>query len=580
MTATGPTFPAANGTGTRRLRATAVAVCFPALVLGVALCLSRSDAGEAPPPPIVFDLMEGAGVDFVVEPSRTERCHQPETMISGVALLDYDNDGRLDIYLLSGATMPGLQKTEPVHQNRLFRNLGGWRFEDVTDRAGVQGRGYTHGVAAADFDGDGDADLFVAGLRENILYRNRGDGRFEDVTAAAGLARPDPRYGTLWAVAAAFFDYDRDGWLDLFVSNYCVWDPATEPFCGPQGKQDYCHPRHYQGLPNSLYRNNGDGTFADVSATSGIRAHIGKGMGLGVADFDDDGWIDVYVANDTLPGFHFRNLGNGRFAEIGIEAGNAYTYYGAAVSGMGVDARDVDNDGRPDVFVAALLNESMPFYLNRGSNMFEEMTAPSGLARITRTKTGWSTGVYDFNNDGWKDIFVASGDVMDPRGVVGDKVPQPNTLLMNLGQGRFEDASKSAGEEFSRRRAVHRGAAFGDLDGDGRVDAVVTALSGATELWRNVSPAAGNWLRILATGAGGNRDAIGTKISINTASGSQHNHVNTAVGYGCASERHVHFGLGKDSLVKQLKVTWPGGAVQTLEDVPANQVLTLREPGR
>ena len=571
--------PTALEVGNRRFRVAAVLLCLPLLVL-VGGGATRSGAAEREYQPIVFERMADSGIDFVVEPSRTENCHQPETMISGVALLDYDNDGRLDIYLVSGATMPGLEKTEPRHHNRLFRNLGGWRFEDVTGRAGVQGRGYTHGVAAADFDGDGDTDLFVAGLRENILYRNEGDGRFTDVTAAAGLAGRDPKYGTLWSVAAAFLDYDRDGRLDLFVSNYCVWDPKTEPACGPEGKRDYCHPRHYEGLPNSLYRHNGDGTFTDVSAASGIRTHIGKGMGLGVADFDDDGWIDVYVANDTLPGFHFRNLGDGRFAEIGVEAGNAYTYYGAAVSGMGVDARDVDNDGRPDVFVAALLNESMPFYLNQGNNVFEEMTAPSGLARITRLKTGWSTGVYDFNNDGWKDIFVASGDVMDPRGSLGEKVPQPNTVLVNLGQGRFEDASETAGEEFRRRRAVHRGAAFGDIDQDGRVDAVVTALEGATELWRNVSPAANHWLRILAIGSRGNRDAIGAKISVTTASGAQHNHVNTAVGYGCASERHVHFGLGKDSLVKQLRVIWPSGAAQTLENIPADQVVTVREADR
>jgi hypothetical protein len=563
-----------------RARGTICPTALALLLLAGGRGAGSSGAAEREYQPIVFELMANTGVDFVVEPSRTENCHQPETMISGVALLDYDNDGRLDIYLVSGATMPGLEKTEPRHYNRLFRNLGGWRFEDVTERAGVQGRGYTHGVAAADFDGDGDTDLFVAGLRENILYRNEGDGHFTDVTAAAGLARRDPKYGTLWSVAAAFFDYDRDGRLDLFVSNYCVWDPKTEPACGPQGKRDYCHPRHYEGLPNSLFHNNGDGTFTDVSAASGIRAHIGKGMGLGVADFDDDGWIDIYVANDTLPGFHFRNLGDGRFAEIGIEAGDAYTYYGAAVSGMGVDARDVDNDGRPDVFVAALLNESMPFYLNRGNNMFEEMTAPSGLARITRLKTGWSTGVYDLNNDGWKDIFVASGDVMDPRGSLGEKVPQPNTVLVNLGQGRFENASETAGEEFRRRRAVHRGAAFGDIDQDGRVDAVVTALEGATELWRNVSPAANHWLRILAIGANGNRDAIGTKTSVTTASGTQYNHVNTAVGYGCASERHVHFGLGKDSLVKQLKLTWPSGAAQILENIPADQVVTVREADR
>lgn len=565
-----------------RPRVAAPLVLVSALAAGLAV--GRGPAARAEGPayePIVFELQGGSGLDsFVVEPSRTEKTHQPETMISGVALLDYDGDGRLDAYLLSGASMPGLEKALPAHQNRLFRNLGGLRFEDVTERAGVQGRGYTNGVAVADYDGDGDSDLFVAGLRENILYRNRGDGRFEDVTAAAGLSRPDPKYGTLWSVAAAFFDYDRDGWLDLFVSNYCVWNPDTEPACGPAGKRDYCHPRHYEGLPNSLYRNRGDGSFEDVSEATGIRAHVGKGMGIGVADFDDDGWLDLYVANDTLPGFHFRNLGGKRFQEIAVEAGNAYTYYGAAVSGMGVDARDIDNDGRTDVFVTAMLNEAFPLYINQGANVFEEQTAPSGLARITRQKTGWSTGVYDFNNDGWKDILVASGDVMDPRGVLGEKVRQPNTLLANLGGARFADAAATAGEAFRTRRGVHRGAAFGDLDGDGRVDAVVTALEGPTELWRNVSAPGNNWLRVRIEGSHGNRDGIGTRISVTTASLTQHNHVTTAVGYGSASEPHVHFGLGKDALVTQLKVTWPGGATQTLANVPVNQVLTLREPER
>jgi hypothetical protein len=557
------------------------------LAAGLALTLlasglrpARSAEGKAPPsyPPIVFELVGDSGLDFVVEPSRTEKCHQPETMISGVALLDYDGDGLLDVYLLSGATMPGLEKTLPAHRNRLFRNKGGLRFEDVTARAGVEGHGYTNGVAAADYDGDGHTDLFVAGLRGNILYHNRGDGTFEDVTNAAGLARPDPKYGTLWSVAAAFFDYDGDGRLDLLVSNYCVWNPDTEPACGPAGKRDYCHPRHYEGLPNSLYRSRGDGTFEDVSVATGIRAHVGKGMGIGLADFDDDGWLDFYVANDTLPGFHFHNLGGKRFEEIAVQAGNAYTYYGAAVSGMGVDARDMDNDGRPDVFVTAMLNEAFPLYLNQGKNVFEETTAPSGLAKITRQKTGWSTGVYDFNNDGWKDILVASGDVMDPRGAMGERVPQPNTLLVNLGRARFADAAATAGEDFRARRAVHRGAAFGDLDGDGRVDAVVTALDGPTELWRNVSPGGNHWLRVLAKGRGGNRDAIGTRIGATSESLTQANQVNTAVGYGSASEPHVHFGLGRDTMVKQLRIRWPGGAEQTLENVAADQVLTLQEP--
>jgi hypothetical protein len=342
--------------------------------------------------------------------------------------------------------------------------------------------------------------------------------------------------------------------------------------------RDYCHPKHYEGLPNSLFRNGGDGTFTDVSEASGIRSHIGKGMGLGVADFDEDGWIDVYVANDTVPAFHFRNAQDGRFEEIGIESGSAYTYYGAAVSGMGVDARDVNNDGLPDVFVAAMTNEAMPFYINRGDNIFDEATAPSRLAMLTRQKTGWSAGIYDFNNDGWKDIFVASGDVMDPRGFLGDRVPQPNTLLVNIGGAKFTSAGETAGEEFRTRRAVHRGAAFGDIDGDGRVDAVVTALSGATEVWRNVTPGGNHWLRVRAIGTKGSRDATGTRITITTASGRQYNHVNTAVGYGCASEPHVHFGLGKDSVVEQMKVTWPSGVTQVLENIEADQVITIREP--
>jgi len=564
---------AAGGT-----RVAALVQCLVLLLLTSSVGSSLGTAEEPEYEPIVFELMKGTGVDVMVEPSRTENCHQPETMISGVALFDYDNDGRLDVYIVNGATMPGLAKTRPEHDNRLFRNLGDWRFEDVTEKAGVRGRGYTHGVAVGDYDNDGDEDLFVAGLRENILYRNRGDGSFEDVTKPAGLGRPDPDYGTLWSVGAAFFDYDRDGWPDLFVSNYCVWDPETEPACGPAGKRDYCHPKHYRGLPNSLFHNEGDGTFRDVSAVSGIRSHIGKGMGLGVADFDDDGWTDVYVANDTVPAFHFRNMHDGRFEEIGVESGIAYTYYGAAVSGMGVDARDINNDGRPDVFVAAMTNEAMPFYINNGNNVFDEMTAPSRLAMLTRNKTGWSAGIYDFNNNGWKDIFVASGDVMDPRGILGDKVPQPNTLLVNLRGGKFANGGDTAGEEFRTRRAVHRGAAFGDIDGDGRVDAVVTALSGETELWRNVTPNGNHWLRVTAIGTRSGRNATGTRIAITTASGPQHNHVNTAVGYGCASEPHVHFGLGKDSVVEQMKVTWPDGVVQTFEGLKADQVITIHEP--
>ncbi len=548
-------------------------------VLLLANCVTQFLIGqEKEYDPIRFDLQEGSGVDFEIEPSRGVRRRQPETMISGVALFDYNDDGYLDIYAVSGATMPGLVKTQRVHMNRLYRGNGDFTFEDVTGRAGLAGRGYTQGVAVGDYDNDGDSDLFVAGLRENILYRNNGDGSFGDVTSEAGLAVPDSVYGTLWGVAAAFFDCDLDGHLDLFVSNYCVWDPDKEPLCGPSDRPDYCHPRYYDGLPNSLFRNTGQGTFNDVSQSSGIRQFIGKGMGLGVADFDADGLIDVYVANDTVPAFLFRNLGDCKFEEIGLQSGSAYAYSGAAVSGMGADARDVNNDGRPDIFVAAMMNEVMPLYINLGNGYFDEVTAPSRLAMLTRDKTGWSNGIFDFNNDGWKDLFVASSDVGHPEGPFRHRVAQPNTLFANLGNGKFADAGPAAGSEFATRKAVHRGAAFGDIDNDGRIDVVVTALNGPTEVWRNVSPVPNHWLTVSLKGTRSNRDGMGAVIRITTSSGSQSNHVNTAVGFGSASDKRVHFGLGKDGVVEEVRIKWPSGAVQVLKNVQADQILAVTEP--
>jgi hypothetical protein len=542
------------------------------------LLAAGASADEASFDPIVFeDHAEKAGIHFVVEPSRTDHKHQPETMISGIALLDYDDDGWLDIYVVNGATMPGLDKTNEKFQNHLFRNRGDGTFTDVTAEAGVAGKGYELGVAAADYDNDGDTDLFVAGLRANILYRNRGDRTFEDVTTAAGLAAPDPDYGTLWAVAAAFFDFDKDGWLDLFVSNYCVWDPETEPLCNRPESPDYCHPDGYEGLPNSLFRNDGDGTFTDVSAPTGIRAHIGKGMGIGLADYDDDGWLDLFVSNDNWPAFLFHNRQGRRFEEIALTAGVAYTELGDEISGMGADARDFDNDGRVDVFQTALDGETMPLFRNLGNLTFRDWTSAAGLVATTLADTGWSNGIVDFNNDGWKDLFVAGGGVVDPKGDFAERAPRANAVYVNLRNGRFTDASATLGAEFTGRRAVHRGAAFGDLDNDGRLDAVVTPLEDRMEIWRNTSPTPNHWLLVRAIGSRSPREAVGTKIRVKTPSGVQHNHVNTAVGYGCASDRRVHFGLGPDPVVTELRVEWPSGAVQTLRGVSADQILTVRE---
>jgi len=547
---------------------------FLLLVLGVL-------AGAAPSArfdPIVFDEVAAArGIRFVTNSCRTPRKHQPETMVSGVALLDYDNDGWLDIYVVNGAQMPGLEKTGPEYWNRLYHNNGDGTFTDVTVAAGVAGQGYDLGVVTGDYDNDGDTDLFVAGLRGNTLYRNNGNGTFTDVTATAGLAQRDPKYGTLWSVAGAFADYDRDGFLDLFVANYCVWDPATEPLCGKPSSPDYCHPKQYEGLPNSLFHNNGNGTFTDVSVASGIRAHVGKGMGIGVADFDDDGWTDFFVSNDTVASQLFLNNRNGTFTEAAFERAVAFTERAEPVSGMGADARDVDNDGLPDIFQTALANETFPLFKNVGHAMFEEVTGRSGVARLSRARAGWGNGIVDLNNDGWKDLFVACADVMDAAGEFRERVPMANAVFVNLKNGQFEDASPLAGEKFAVK-AVHRGAAFGDFDNDGRVDVVTTALDGALELWRNVSPTPSHWLLVKTVGGKSNRDGMGAKLRVVTAAGPQYDHVNTAVGYGGASDRRVHFGLGADKVVKELTVTWPSGKAQTLKQVAADQMLTVREP--
>jgi enediyne biosynthesis protein E4 len=528
--------------------------------------------------PIVFELMKDHGASFVTNPSRTDRRHQPETMVSGVAVLDYDNDGRLDIYAVNGAKMTSLDKSDPVFWNRLYHNEGDWKFKDVTEAAGVRGRSYELGAAAADYDNDGDTDLFVAGLRANILYRNRGDGTFEDVTKAAGLAEPDPDYGTLWAVAAAFLDHDNDGWLDLFVSNYCVWDPETEPRCGQRGLYDYCHPNNYRGLPNALFRNDGDGTFTDVSRPAGIRGVIGKGMGLGVADFDGDGFTDVFVSNDTEPNYLFHNQGDGTFEEIGFMAGVSYPEAGKALSGMGADANDIDDDGRPDIFHTALSSETMPVFHNAGDLTFWEITAQAGISSVVLSRSGWSNAIVDLNNDGRKDLFICGGDVMDAEGEFRDRVPQTSLVLANLGELRFANATGSAGADFSTKKAVHRGGAFGDIDNDGRVDAVVTDLHGPIELWRNVSPAKNHWITVRTRGTRSNRDGMGAKIKVVTAARTRHSHVNTAVGYGGASDQRVHLGLGQDDRIERLEITWPSGTVQVIEDVAVDQFLMVEEP--
>jgi enediyne biosynthesis protein E4 len=494
--------------------------------------------------------------------------HQIETMIAGVAILDYDGDGWPDIYIANGAQIPTLKKPDASFSNRLFHNNHDGTFTDVTEKAGVAGRGYSMGVAAADFDNDGRPDLFVTGVRENILYHNRGDGTFEDVTEKAGLKGD----GT-WSVAAGWFDYDNDGLLDLFVVHYVQWDPAKESFCGDKriDYRAYCHPEFYGPLANALYHNRGDGTFEDVSASSGIAAHPGKGMGVAFADYDHDGLMDVLVANDTVPNFLFHNLGHGRFEEVALKAGVAYNGDGRAISSMGVDFRDYDNDGLEDIVVTALSNEGFALFRNLGRGIFLDVAQAALISSASLRLSGWSTGIYDFDNDGFKDVFAANGHALtDMERVSSLESKQPLSVFRNRGDGRFEHSA--FGE-----RSFYRGAAFGDLNRDGKIDVVVTRLNEHPVILTNITESHNHWLRVRLHGHRSNRDGIGARIHIVTDSGGQWNHATTSVGYAGSSEPEVHFGLGRSAVVKTLEVLWPSGVRQELRDVAADRMIEIEE---
>jgi tetratricopeptide (TPR) repeat protein len=507
---------------------------------------------------------------MVVKNGATDQHHLIETMIAGVAIFDFDNDGWPDIFVANGAPIPKLTKDDASWSNRLFRNNRDGTFTDVTAKSGLGGSGFSMGAAAGDFDNDGNIDLFVTGVRSNALYRNRGDGTFEEVTKAAGLESNGK-----WSVAAGWFDFDNDGLLDLFVVRYVDWDPAREPFCGAAadplfhrpGYRQYCNPSLYRPLANALYRNFGGGRFRDVSAETEIAYYAGKGMGVTFGDFDGDGRLDIFVANDTKPNFLLHNEG-GRFRDIALEAGVAYGDDGKALSSMGADFRDFDNDGREDLFVTALSDESFPLFRN-SDNHFTDASDSIGLA--ARPFTGWSTGMFDFNNDGWKDLFVAAGHVMDNAQMSSSrKSREPDLVFLNHG-GRKFDLQMLAGE------ALHRGAAFGDFDRDGRVDVVVTRLNESPlVLWNRTE--GGNWIDFRLIGHRSNRDGIGAMIHIATSADQQWNRVTTSTGYGASSDRVAHFGLGDATIVSNVEILWPSGILQRLSAVSANQLLTIHEP--
>jgi enediyne biosynthesis protein E4 len=526
------------------------------------------------------EVTSQSGVQFVADSCPTPNKNQPETMISGVGLIDYDNDGYLDIFFINGAALPSLKKESAKYYNRLFHNNRDGTFTDVTEKAGLAGDGYDMGVAVGDFDNDGWEDIYVASVTKNHLYRNNGDGTFTDVTDKAGVGAPTFKGQKMWSAAAGWVDYNNDGKLDLFVSNYCKWEVNKDPVCLSGGRlRAYCHPKFYEPLPSTLYRNNGDGTFTDVSEETGISKHLSKGMGIGFNDYDGDGFTDIFVANDNMPNALFHNLKGKAFEEVAMDAGVAYSENGKAVSGMGAEFRDLDNDGMPDIWHTATELETFPLFRNRGNGIFIDVTGRSGLARPTLQMSGWSNGVADFDNDGLKDLFVARGNVLDNIAEFSSRTyGEPNTIFRNIGKMTFQDVTAQAGPDMQISEP-YRGAAIGDLDNDGRLDMVVTVLNGKARILRNVSTNNNHWVTLKLVGTRSNRMAIGAQLKLTTEDGnSQYDIVSTSAGYGASRDPRPHFGLGAFKTVKQLEIRWPSGTRQVLKDLPADKVDRIEEP--
>ena len=529
------------------------------------------------------DITSAAGIDFKHQSSATSNKYLIETMGGGVALFDYDNDGRLDVFFTNGARLddPMAQgalpdKSASTYWNRLYRQNTEGTFSDVTEKAGLTGMPqnyYGMGAAVGDYDNDGFADLYVTNYGGNTLYRNGGDGTFTDVTKRAGVAAGE------WSASAGFVDYDNDGRLDLYVTRYVDWSFENNRYCGERkpGYRAYCHPDNYAGLTDVLYRNNGDGTFSDVSSKAGIGNPEGKGLGVSFADYDDDGFTDVYVANDSVQCFLYRNNRNGTFTEVGLLAGVGFNEDGKTFAGMGVEFADYDNDGRPDVIVTDLSNERYRLFRQNEDGSFRDGTNMSGVGAATLPFSGWSTRFFDYDNDGWKDLFVAQGHVMDTIEKTSPNLRylQPPLLLRN-DSGRF--VRVMPGDVF-RREWAGRGAAFGDLDNDGDVDVVMSNTGQNAVVLRNDGGNAKRWLGIRTVGSRSNRDGIGSRVRVETASGlNQYFTVNTAVGYLSASDKRLLVGLGDDSSAKLVEIRWPSGTIQRFESVKAGEMLVATEP--
>ena len=509
---------------------------------------------------------------YITNNDMSPRKYFVQPIAGGVAIFDFDNDGKMDIFFTNGAKLPELRKTGPSFYNCLLRNRGDGTFEDVTKKAGLAGEtlGYSTGVAVGDYDNDGYEDLFIASAGRNTLYHNNGNGTFTDVTERSGIgAKP----AGILSIGAAWFDYDNDGLLDLVVSNYTLWTPQTDKRCSAAGVEYYCDPRlFYQAVPHRLYHNLGNGKFEDVTEKSGFGAAPGKGMGISIADFNDDGWQDVFIANDTEANSLFINKGNGTFEDQGLQLGVAYDETAKAVSSMGSDAKDYNNDGKVDIFYNNLMGQIWALFQNSG-DFFRYVSTQTGIKQFSAPFSGWSAGFIDFDNDGWKDLYSANGDVDN----IKPNARQHDTMFRNIDGAHFADVSSEMEKDFLRP-GYQRGAAFGDLNNDGFEDIVVTSLNQAPRILMNSAGNGNHWLVLELIGHHSNRDAIGAKVKLTTASGRVlYNHVSVSVGFISSSDKRVHFGLGAEKQISSIEIRWPRGAVQQLTNVMTDQFLKVEE---
>jgi hypothetical protein len=526
-----------------------------------------------------IDVTSRAKLNFVNHANHTSRKYLPEAMVGGVAMFDYNNDGLLDLFFVNGAALKDPMgtatpdKTDPKFWDRLYRNNGDGTFTDVTVQAGVKGKNYGMGVAVGDYDNDGFVDLYVTALGHNTLYHNNGDGTFTDVTEQAGVE------GSGWSAGALFVDYDRDGHLDLFVSRYLTWDFSKDVYCGLPTARAYCHPDQFPPATHLLFHNDGHGHFQDVSEESGIAKSPGKGLGVAFNDYDRDGWPDIVVANDSVAQQLFHNLRNGKFEEVTLQAGLAYDEDGNTFAGMGVDFADFENTGWPGVFINALAKQKYALYRNRHGT-FEYISGPAGMGAASVAHSGWGARFIDYDNDGLKDLFVAQGHVMDNIEVTQPDVKyiEPPLLLHNV-PPLFTDVSAQSGAVFSQPLAA-RGAAFGYLHNNGLIDVAINCNDRSAVLFE-MTATPNHWLTINTVGTRSNRDGIGTQLQLLTPDGKhQYAVVTTAGSYLSASDKRVHFGLGKNTMATELTVQWPSGVAQKVTGIKADQTLIVYEPAQ